>query len=103
MLNNAEIGQTSNELRTNLASSGLTEDQVATDLGFTAAGLQSVLAVDRADPADVWFLRDYLQQAMEKSGAQLTPYTVLTTRSRRQAAGWFPLRNPPLPAAPWSA
>ncbi|MCM2393236.1 DUF2316 family protein [Streptomyces albipurpureus] len=95
-LNPAERHQTSEELKSNLALSGLTSREVATDLHFTPHRLHSTLQADpAADPVDVWQLRDYLEQAARDAGHQPTAYTVLTKRSRLLARMWFSLREAP--------
>lgn len=95
-LNDAERRRTSDELRGNLESSGLTSLQAAADLGFSPERLQATLRVERAsDPVDVWLLRDYLEQAARDAGQSSTAYTVLTERSRRAARGWLHLHEAP--------
>jgi hypothetical protein len=95
-LNDAEQRRTSAELRQNLALTGLTTAEVASDLDFTAARLQSTLEVDYAsDPVDVWQLRDYLEQVVLDAGRVPVPFTVLTASSRGRARGWFRLRDAP--------
>jgi hypothetical protein len=80
----------------NLALSGLTRLQVATDLRFTPQRLRSTLDVDHAnDLVDVWQLRDYLEQAVRDAGHQPVPYTVLSRRSRLKARLWFSSRKAP--------
>lgn len=94
-LNSFERVQTSKELTLNLELAGLTHEQLASDLGYPAERLAAALAVDDADPVDVWELRDYLSQAVMDSGNRPVPFTVLTNASRRQAAIWFQLRAAP--------
>ncbi len=96
MLNREEIARTAAEHHANLDLSGLTLDEVAVDLDFTPARLRSALdLVEVHDPADVWLLRDYLEQAVSDAGREPVPYTVLTEASRRRARGWFHLRPAP--------
>ena len=90
-----EIAVTRDELAANLALSGLTRAEVAADLRLSPARLDSTVAVDDADPADVWLLRDYLEQAVRDAGRSPVPFTVLTPRSRRLARAWFTLRDAP--------
>ncbi|GAA2972881.1 DUF2316 family protein [Streptomyces enissocaesilis] len=95
-LNDAERRQTSDELQTNFALSGLTTAEVAADLHFTPQRLHSALEADpTCDPVDVWQLRDYLIQAVRDAGHQPAPFTVLTQRSRLKARVWFSLRKAP--------
>uniref|UniRef100_A0AAU2VKN3 DUF2316 family protein n=1 Tax=Streptomyces sp. NBC_00008 TaxID=2903610 RepID=A0AAU2VKN3_9ACTN len=54
-LNAAERHRTGQEFAQNLALSGLTPHDVATDLAFTPERLRRTLDVDPAsDPVDVW-------------------------------------------------
>ena len=93
-----EQRRTSSELRANLALSGLAHGDVQAVLGFSAAQLAETLSVGPvASPADVWLLRDYLEQCVLAQGGSPVPYTVLTSQARPQAAGWFRLR--PVPGA----
>ena len=97
-LTTAEQRRTSSELRANLALSGLSADNVRTALGFTDAQLEATLSVGpAASPADVWLVRDYLEQRVLAQGGTPVPYTVLTSQARQLAAGWFRLR--PVPGA----
>ncbi|MFJ3526467.1 MULTISPECIES: DUF2316 family protein [unclassified Streptomyces] len=95
-LNAAERHRTGEEFAQNLALSGLTPHDVATDLAFTPERLRRTLDVDPAsDPVDVWQLRDYLRQAVLDAGGRPAPYTVLNDRSRLRARLWFRLRDAP--------
>jgi hypothetical protein len=94
----AQQQRTSSELRANIALSGLSAGDVQAALGFTAERLEQVLSVGpAASPADVWLLRDYLEQRVLAQGGTPVPYTVLTSQARQLAAGWFRLR--PVPGA----
>jgi hypothetical protein len=97
-LTNAEQRATADELRANLELSGLTSEQVATDLSLTVKQLDAIFAVKRARPEDVWWLRDYLERAVRDAGREPHPYTSLTPEMRGAAAAWFPLRTPPEPS-----
>jgi hypothetical protein len=93
-----EQQRTSSELRANLALSGLMPGDVQAALGFGAGQLAQTLSVGpAASPADVWLLRDYLEQRVLALGGTPVPYTVLTAQARHMAAGWFRLR--PVPGA----
>lgn len=94
-LNSFEQATTSEQLKLNLALTGLSHGQLTADLGYSADRLAAALAVDSADPVDVWELRDYLTNAVIDSGNRPVPFTVLTNASRRQAAIWFQLRIAP--------
>ena len=47
------------------------------------------------DPADVWQLRDYLEQAVLDGGGQPDPFSVLSEDARSAARAWFDLRPAP--------
>ena len=95
-LNDAELQRTRDELAANLALTGLTLDQVAGDLGYAAQRLRDALAPrGSGDPADVWLLRDYLEQAVRDGGGEPAPFTVLTEPNRRLARQWFSLQEAP--------
>jgi hypothetical protein len=93
-LNAAQRDRTSEELRANLALSGLTAGQATADLRFTPQRLRAALDAS-ADPADVWQLRDYLEQAVRDTGRRPVAYTVLSRRARFLARTWFTLRKAP--------
>lgn len=95
-LSEAERLRTSRELQDNLARSGLTTAQVAADLRYSLSRLQATLALFAGnDPADVWQLRDYLEQVVRDTGGEASPFTVLTESSRSAAQVWFHLRPAP--------
>lgn len=48
-----------------------------------------------AGPAEVWQLRDYLDQAVRDAGGRPVPFTVLTDRARHLARVWFTLPQAP--------
>ena len=94
-LNNSEQHRTSAELTANLELSGLDLAEVQADLDFTPIRLQSTLAFDNAQPADVWLLRDYLDQVIIDRGRMPLPYTTLTEQARVNANRWFSLQVAP--------
>ncbi|MGO1313277.1 MAG: aldo/keto reductase, partial [Brevibacterium aurantiacum] len=94
-LNDTEISRTAAELRTNLELSGLSPSEAAADLLISETELSALLTARDVDPASVWQLRDYLEQAVFDAGQRPAPFTVLTEDNRRKAAGWFTLRDAP--------
>ncbi|MFE6888279.1 DUF2316 family protein [Streptomyces sp. NPDC057694] len=94
-LNAEERHRTGKELRSNLALTGLTDQQIAADLEWTPGRLTNALDIEGADPVDVWQLRDYLAQTVRDAGRDPVPFTVLTDRSRVMARAWFGLRTAP--------
>ncbi len=95
-LDDGERRRTGEELRRNRELSGLTEAEIAADLGLAPEEVRGILAMTGvADPADVWLLRDYLEQAVRDAGKEPLPFTVLTERDRPRAERWFGLRAAP--------
>jgi hypothetical protein len=95
-LNDAERSRTCRELQHNLELSGLTHSQAANDLGFSVQRLDDTLTLATGnDPADVWQLRDYLEQAVLDGGGEPAPFSVLTEDARSAARSWFDLRPAP--------
>ncbi|GAA2096656.1 DUF2316 family protein [Kitasatospora saccharophila] len=94
-LNDEERARTAAELRANLELTGLDADRAGAELGFDGGRLAQVLAVAGADPADVWLLRDHLEDLVRAAGREPVPYTVLTEEARAAAERWFPLRRAP--------
>ena len=94
-LDRDELARTSVELHANFARTGLTREQVASDLGLTPAELDDTLALEPAGPARGWLLRDYLLQVLEDQGRAPVPFTVLTNANKDRARLWFHLREAP--------
>ncbi len=88
-LTSRERKQTARELRANLELSGLGRKQLGRLLGWDDARLDATLSVERADPTDVWKLRDLLERTVGDAGRQPVPFTVLTESARAAARGWF--------------
>lgn len=68
-LNARQRQQTAWELRTNLAATGLSTKQISDRAGLSEARVSAALAVDDADPLDVWRLRDAIAGALGETGA----------------------------------
>jgi hypothetical protein len=100
-LDREETARTSRELAANLDLAGLAPATVAASLGFSEDRLRETLAVSPASrPADVWLLRDFLDQVVRDRGGRPEPWTVLTDEARRAAETWFALRPPPATPGP---
>lgn len=93
-LNSEQRERTARELRANLERSGLDEPGVLALTGWTSERLRATLAIDRADPVDVWRLRDVLERAVVDAGGEPVPFTVLTDSARAAARGWFGISEP---------
>lgn len=95
-LSTEQQARTRGELLANFDLTGLTREQVQTDLGFTAQQLCDTLHLrSGSHPADVWLLRDYLDQHLRAQGPEPVPFTVLTETARLAASLWFTLRRAP--------
>ncbi|MFT4211921.1 MAG: DUF2316 family protein [Microbacterium sp.] len=94
-LNARERERTRAELQRAFELVGRDADAVAADLDVTPDRLRRTVAVDDADPADVWLLRDYLVQAAADLDRGPVVFTVLTDAARAQADAWFDLRRAP--------
>ena len=91
-LNAAQQQQTRVELRANLDRSGWTRRRAAQALGLSVDRVDAALTVAGARPADVWAVRDLLEEAALAAGAEPQPYTHLPENARAAAEGWFRLR-----------
>lgn len=79
-LNLAQRKQTSKELRENYQRSGLTPEEILTDLGFRAEQLEETLNLGPSSKGEeVWRLRDYLDDKIKEQGNEPYPYSVLKT------------------------
>ena len=92
MLSADEQQQTRAELRANLDRSGWTADRVAAALGLNQDRVAAAMAVTAAQPADVWAVRDLLEEAVREAGREPEQYTYLPETARAAAEGWFALR-----------
>ena len=80
MLTAQEKTRTQKELIENYNLLHANEQQVISDLCFTKAQLDDALHVCRkgiASPSDLWKLRDYLEEQINKQGSHCHPFTVL--------------------------
>ena len=74
-LTDAELRRTSADLTANFDLTGLTLEQVGSDLGFEPARVESTLRLDGAtDPVDTWLLRDYLLATVRDAGGARKPH-----------------------------
>lgn len=88
-LNRRQLEQNAQELRANLERSGLSVAQVAQSLGVPPDRVQEALDGGEGDPVLVWHLRDALQAAVQATGQEPVPFTVLTEDQRAAARGRF--------------
>ena len=77
-LNDKQRQKTSGELISNFELSGLSNDEVQQDLGFTVAQLDQTLRMTpESSAADVRRLRDYLDRKVLETGEEPFPYSLL--------------------------
>lgn len=88
-----ERRRTAEELRANLALTGVTEARAraGTDLD-EHAWREAMHVSSRSRPEDVWLVRDRLLVLVHAAGREAVPFTVLTEEARAAASVWFPLR-----------
>lgn len=92
MLTTEEKRMTARQLRENYKRLGWEEDKVLRDLQFTREELEDALGVCEkgiANPADVWKLRDYLEEKMAEQGKEMLPFSVLIPHRNL----WFSYRK----------
>ena len=94
-LTDQQRDRTAQKLAANLELAGLTIEQLCAVVSFTERQAQATLAVGRADPADVWLLRDVLERAALDAGRVPVPFTVLTEAARPAARRWFGVQPKP--------
>jgi len=92
--------RTRQELWANRQSCPLDDHVLCEALGWTPQQLADTLDVNAGStPAEVWLLRDFLEQAVSDLGGTPVPFTVLTEDTRADSERWFgPRRIPPTPA-----
>ena len=77
-LNIEQKKQTSIELHENYKISGLTPEDIQSDLGLDPNQLENILNIKSiSDPTAVWRLRDYMEEKIMKQGKTPYPYSVL--------------------------
>jgi len=99
-LTQEQKSRTRQELRANQQICPLDDRVLCKTLGWTPQQLADTLDVNAgSSPAQVWLLRDFLEQAVSDLGGTPVPFTVLTEDARASSERWFgPCRIPPTPA-----
>lgn len=92
-LDQRQTAATRDELAINLARSGQTVGGIAGVTRLGRSRVQAALAVDGAQPQDVWLVRDYLHRVICLASGTPHPYSTLTGQARAAAQAWFPLRD----------
>lgn len=81
-----QIQHTKEEFQANFKRSGLSLEQIATDLETTPAVIAATLNLDVSRLEDPWVLKNYLEAALAQQGSASIPFTALTGDYHRY---WF--------------
>ncbi|MFD1318384.1 DUF2316 family protein [Loigolactobacillus zhaoyuanensis] len=76
-LNPQQVTNTINELQENFERSGLTKQQVATDLDISLTKLERLFTLTQSSLNDPLILRNYLIEKVEANGQQPVEFTAL--------------------------
>lgn len=93
-LSSREREATARELSANLALTSLTAEQIRDRTGLPTDRFEAALTVNAVmNPADVWLVRDTIEDAVREAGNTPLPYSRLTDSMREAAALWFGYRR----------
>jgi hypothetical protein len=81
-----QMDDTRRELRENFKKSGLTVQQIATDLATTPEYIEQLLRLEPRSYDHTWILRNYLYENVKKAGKTPTEFTALKGSHRNY---WF--------------
>ncbi|KRN99283.1 DUF2316 family protein [Companilactobacillus kimchiensis] len=76
-LNPQQITNTINELQENFELSGLTKQQVATDLNISLNKLDTIMNLNQESLNDPWIVRNYLIDKVRAKNQEPVPFTAL--------------------------
>ncbi|QNE35269.1 DUF2316 family protein [Leifsonia shinshuensis] len=85
--------RTRGELATAYERAGWPVSRLASALNVGEDRVLAALAVDGAQPADVWLVRDALDAVLRSRGEEPGTWTELPESARASAEGWFGLRD----------
>ena len=88
-INTAQRRQTSAELTALRASLPVSDEALASRLGWTVPELNQNLDMDVDDPRDAWRLRDFLVAVAQDKGIAVPEFSTLKDERRADAVGWF--------------
>lgn len=91
MLTPTETANTACELQENYRHLGYDKERVLADTQLTEQALEAALHVNKANPGDVWMLRDYLEDMLLKEGKAVYPWSRLADHSANR---WFSYKTP---------
>ena len=93
-LSSREREATARELSAILALTGLTAEQIRDRTGLPPDRFEAALTVNAVmNSADVWLVRDTIEDAVREAGNTPLPYSRLTDSMREAAALWFGYRR----------
>lgn len=85
-LNAQQIGSSIDELHENFIRSGLTKEQVASDLNISMTKLDHLFSLTQQSLNDPWILRNYLIENVKKNGQEPVPFSAMSGDWHRH---WF--------------
>ena len=85
-LTDEQIENTKFELKSNFEKSGLTVDEIASDLKTSPEYINQLFDLNPARLEDTWILRNYLINVLNEKSIEITPFTALVGRSENY---WF--------------
>ncbi|WP_303325361.1 DUF2316 family protein [Actinomyces radicidentis] len=88
-INTAQRRQTSAELTALRASLPVSDEALASRLGWTVPELNQNLDMDVDDPREAWRLRDFLIAVAQEKGVAVPEFSTLKDERRADAVGWF--------------
>ncbi|MBM7635486.1 DUF2316 family protein [Streptococcus saliviloxodontae] len=92
MLTKQETINTAKELQENFKRLAYPIEQIAEDTHMTTQEIENILVMSyQAAPGQVWCLRDYLEDMLEKEGIPLYPFSRLADHSANR---WFSYDTP---------
>ncbi|EET62900.1 hypothetical protein BRYFOR_05251 [Marvinbryantia formatexigens DSM 14469] len=91
MLTPMQKRNTARELQENYRRLDMDLASVLADLGISEAEFKRVLAMDHPDPAQVWMVRDYLEDKLKEQGTEMYPFSRLADHSANK---WFFYETP---------
>lgn len=85
-LNPQQMQNTKKEFQENFERTGLTLEQIASDLNTTPEVIEDTLNLDVSRIEDPWVLKNYLEDELAAQGKSVVPFTALVGDYHRH---WF--------------
>ena len=77
MLTSKERAHTAKELQENAHRLGYDYERIADEVDLSIVELERVLTMKNPEPGQVWMVRDYLLDMLEKEGKEAMPFSKL--------------------------